>query len=77
VATRNKYAKAADILAGKGLVPAANFSFVDEWDKSHDWDDIGTTENKLSERDGIGASGSWPLRSYMNGGMVCILPFAT
>jgi hypothetical protein len=77
VSTRNKYAKAADILAGKGLVPAANFSFVDEWNKSHDWDDIDTTEQKLSERDGVPSSGSWPLKSHMNGGMVCSLPFAT
>jgi hypothetical protein len=71
VSARNKYAKAADILAGKGLVPAANFSFVDEWDKSHDWDEIDTTDNQLEERDGTSSSASWPLQSHMSGGMVC------
>jgi len=70
VSTRNKYAKAADILAGRGLIPATNFSLVDEWDKSHGWDDIDAREYELEERDSVSSGGPWPLKSHVSSGMV-------
>jgi hypothetical protein len=66
---RNKYARAADILAGKDLNPVRNFSMVDEWTRDHPWDE--PLSSGYQRRDDSTAKGRWPLSTYMNGTMVC------